>query len=146
MPTAAKLVAALTLALLAFVVSGQVILLFPDGTEFGWFTPVNVAIGLIVGWRVVGGRAGRGMAMGISNGVTGAAVLLFWALFVQGAYEMVDRAMGRRYDGFLEAIVAVFQIGYDFFLRIATVEILATLAVGGCIVGVLAEIAARRWR
>lgn len=146
MPTGARLVAALGMALLAFVVSGQVILLYPETTGFGWFTAINTGLGLLVGWRTMGPRAGQGAAVAITNGITGAVVLLFLALFVQAVNEMVRLAMARRYDGPMEAAVAVLEIGTDFFLSIATPEILVTLGVGGVIVGLVTEAAARRWR
>ncbi|SDX98285.1 TrgA family protein [Citreimonas salinaria] len=146
MPTGARLVAALGMAILGFVVSGQVIMLYSEGTNFGWFTVVNVALGLAVGWMTIGPRAGQGVAVGLTNGITGTVVLLFCALFVQAVNEMVSRAMSRRYGDPLEAVVAVLEIGMDLFLRIATLEILITLGVGGVIVGLLAEVAARRWR
>ncbi|WP_375257637.1 TrgA family protein [Citreimonas sp.] len=146
MPTGARLVAALGLAFLGLIVSGQVILLYPEATDFGWFTTINTALGLLVGWQTLGPRAGRGAAVAITNGITGAVVLLFWALFVQAVNEMVRLAMANRYDGPLEALVAVFEIGVGFFLRIATPGILVTLAIGGVIVSLAAEAAARRWR
>lgn len=146
MPTGAKLVAALGMAILGFVVSGQVILLFPENTNFGWFTAINTGLGLLVGWRTMGPRAGRGVAVAITNGITAAVVLLFLALFVQAVNEMVSRAMANRYDGPMEAVVAVVEIGTTFFLGIATPGVLTTLGVGGVIVGLMTEAAAKRWR
>ena len=93
MPDASRLVAALSLAFLAFIVSGQIMPLMTEGMDFGWFTYVNVAIGLAIGWVVMGDRAGRGMTNAVNNGLTGMVVMVFWALFIQGGYEMMRRAM-----------------------------------------------------
>ena len=50
-----------------------------------------------------GQTRGRGWTAGINNGLTGVASLVFWALFVQGCYEMFRLAMRNRYDGPFEA-------------------------------------------
>lgn len=146
MPNAAKLVAALGLAFLAFVVSGMIMPLFEEDTNFGWFTQVNVAVGALCGWFVVGPRAGRGMISAVNLGLTGPVVMVFWALFLQSCNEMVRVAMKNRYDGAFEALTDVFQIGAEWALLMSTVPIWATLFLGGVITGVLTEYAWRTWR
>ena len=146
MPDAAKLVAALGLGVLAFIVSGMIMPLFEEDTNFGWFTYVNVAVGLISGWMVIGTRAGRGMTSAINVGLTGPIVMVFWCLFIQSCNEMVRVAMKNRYDGAFEALVDVFQIGAEWALLMSTTPIWATLLVGGVITGVLTEMAWRNWR
>ncbi|SPJ28747.1 TrgA family protein [Falsiruegeria mediterranea] len=146
MPDAARLVAALSLALIAFIVSGLVMPLMPEGMDFGYFTWVNVGLGVICGWVVMGKRAGRGMTPAINNGVTGVLALLFWGLFVQGAYEMFRQAMRNRFDGPFEALGAIFTIGFDYGLTIMVPSIIWTLLVGGVLAGLATEFAWRQWR
>ena len=146
MPNAASLFAAIGLAIIAFVVSGQIIPLFPEGKDFGYFTVVNMIIGLAVGWTVMGPRAGRGWTPGINNGLTGMAVLVIWCLFVQGCYEMYQRALRNRYDGPFEAILAIFEIIYEYALLIAVPNILITLVVGAFAAGAVTEYVSRIWR
>ena len=146
MPTGARLTAALCLAFLAFVISSQVMPLMPEGTDFGYFTHVNVALGLICGWMVIGKRAGRGLVAAVNNGITGTVVLVFWGLFVQGPYEMFRLAMRNRYDGPFEALSAIFVIGLDYAFVIAVPLVFSTLLVGGIATGLAAERAARMWR
>lgn len=146
MPNAASLFAGLSLAVLAFVVSGQVMPLFPEGKDFGNFTYYNMAIGFAVGWKVMGPRGGRGFTPGINNGLTGVAVLVFWCLFVQGCYEMFRLAMRNRYDGAFDAIMGIFEVSYDYALTIAQVNIIVTLLIGAVIAGLVTEYAARTWR
>jgi len=146
MPTAARLVAALCLAGVAYVVSGMVIPLLPEGTDIGYFVPVNVLIGLVVGWTVMGSRAGRGTTAAINNGVTGVFMLVLWAIVVQAANEMVRRAMLNRYDDVFEAIVAVFEIGAEYAVLIATLPIGIALIVGALVSGLVTEYAARHWK
>lgn len=146
MPDAAKLTAAFGLALLGFILSLLVMGLYEEETNFGWFVYVNVALGIAVGWIVVGRRAGRGITSAINVGFSGAIVLIFWGLFVQSCNEMTRLAMRNRYDSAFEAIIAVFQIGAEWAFMIATVPILATAAVGGVLTGLATEAAWRNYR
>ncbi len=146
MPTAAKLVAALCLAALGFIVSEQIKPLMPEGTDFGIFSFVNLALGLICGWVIVGSRAGRGFAAAIGNGVTGVAALVFWGLFVQGCNKMVDEAMRNRYDGPVEAFAAVFELIGEYLVIMNDSTVITTLLVGALILGLLTEFAGRAWR
>ena len=146
MPNAAKLVAGLGLALLAFVVSGMVMGLFEEEKNFGYFTHVNMILGFLVGWNVIGSRSGRGMVSAINVGLTAPIVLVFWALFIQSCNEMVRLAMRNRYDGPFEAVVAIFEIGSEWALLIANITVWVTLLLGGIFVGIAAEYASRRWQ
>ncbi|MBT3140357.1 tellurium resistance protein [Phaeobacter gallaeciensis] len=146
MPTAARLVAAVCLALIAFLVSGMVIPLMPEGMDFGYFTWVNVVLGVLCGWIVMGKRAGHGLTGAINNGLTGGAALIFWGLFVQGTYEMVRRAMKNRYDGPFEALLSIFEIGFEYGTTIFVPNIIATVLVGSVLAGLATEQAWRQWR
>ena len=70
-----------------------------------------MAIGFLPGWFYTGPLSTTRLADAISFGLTGAAILTFVALFAQSANEMTRLAMRHRYDGPIEAIAAVFQIG-----------------------------------
>ncbi|MEL6464596.1 MAG: TrgA family protein [Pseudomonadota bacterium] len=146
MPDAAKLVAAVGLGIVGFIVSLMIMPLFEPETNFGWFTQVNIGVGLITGWMVIGTRAGRGMTSAINVGLTGPVVLVFWALFIQSCNEMVRIAMKNRYDGAFEALADVFQIGAEWALLMSTIPIWSTLLVGGVITGIATEYAWRTWR
>jgi hypothetical protein len=137
--------AAISLAVLAFVLSGMVVPLMPESTDFGYFLPLNVLLGLVVGWRVMGKRAGRGVVAAVNNGLAGVFVLMLWAIFLQAANEMVRLALRNRYDDPFEAIVAVFQIGAEFGVTISTLPIGVALVVGAVITGLLTEFAYNRW-
>ncbi len=146
MPTASRLVAALCLLVIAFLVSGMIIDNGEEGKDYGYFTYINMGLGLICGWVVMGKRAGRGWTAAINNGLTGVASLVFWGLFVQGTHEMFSQAMRHRFGGPFEALLAIFEIGIDFGKQLVVPEILITLGVGAILSGILTEIASRRWR
>ncbi|MFW2541612.1 TrgA family protein [Primorskyibacter sp. 2E107] len=146
MPTAAKLVAALCLAALGFGVSELIKTLMPASTAFGSFSFINAGLGLVVGWIVVGNRAGRGQAAAVGNGITGVVSLVFWGLFIQAVNEMVKKAMQHHYDGPVEAFVAVFQIMVDFGAMLLDPKVLLALLCGALVTGYFSEVAAGRWR
>ncbi|WP_171228617.1 MULTISPECIES: TrgA family protein [unclassified Ruegeria] len=146
MPTASRLVAAVCLVVLAFLVSSMVIENGEEGKDYGYFTYVNMALGAICGWKIMGKRAGRGWTAGINNGLTGVASLVFWALFVQGCYRMFDLAMRNRYGGPFEAVMAIFSIGIDYGKQLIYPEILVALAIGAVVAGLATEQASRKWR
>lgn len=146
MPTAARLMAAIVLAAVAYYLSGIVIPLMPESTDFGYFVPVNLVLGLCAGWMVMGPRAGRGMTAAINNGLTGVFVLILWAIAVQAINEMVRLAMRNRYDGPFEAIVAIFEIGAEYAWTVATPEFVLSAVAGAVLAGLLTEFADNRWK
>ncbi|REC58508.1 tellurium resistance protein [Rhodosalinus sediminis] len=149
MPTAAHLVAALILAAVGWFASELVKPVIEAATgrsAFPRLAIVNLVIGALAGWVVIGKRAGRGVSAAIGNGITGVATLVFWALFVQAAAEMVNRALARRYDGPMEAIAGVFELFVDYAAFLGDGQVLTALAAGALVAGLGAEFAARRWR
>ena len=145
MPTAARLVAALSLAALAWMVSGRLMAILPEHTAFGAFVYVNIIVGLLAGWFVVGKRVGSGWADAVGAGLTGVGAMVFWALFLQAANEMLRLALLRRFDGPVEALVAVFQKGLEFGEFLLDPQVLGLLVIGGVVTGLLAEKAERAW-
>ncbi|OAN98014.1 TrgA family protein [Sulfitobacter geojensis] len=145
MPTAARLMAAFCVAITAYFISLMVMPLMPESTDFGYFIPVNICIGLGVGWIAMGRRAGRGTTAAINNGLTGMFLLMLWGIGVQAINEMVRLAMRNRYDGPFEAIVEIFKIGAEYAVLVATVPIGLGLLVGTVFCGLMTEFAANRW-
>lgn len=144
--TMPRLIAAILLAVTGFLGSELIKPLMPEGTQFGRFSLVNLALGAAVGWVVIGSRVGRGIVPAINNGLTGAAALIFWGLFLQAGYEMLRLSLRRRYDGPVDALTDVFRIGMDHALTMATAPVLGALFLGGVLAAVLAETASRHWR
>lgn len=149
MPTAARVVAAAIIGFVAWIVTGQVKMAMPEGTDFGLFVPISVGIGLLCGWGIVGRRADHGdlgftTAFGV--GLSGMAGAVFWVLFVFSGNEALRQAMLRRYDGPFEAFVDMFPIAGEFGLFLLNTQSLSWLIIGGILSGVLADMAGRRWR
>ncbi len=144
MPNLPRLVAAVCLALLAFVLSRQIIASMPEHMDFGYFVQVNMAIGVLVGWNVMGRRAGRGATFAINNGLTGAAMLIFWGLFVQSCYEMIDRALHNRFDDPFEALGAIVEIATEYGMGLLLPNVILTTLLGALVSGLATEFAGRR--
>lgn len=145
MPTAAKAIAALCLAALGYVSSEFVKTLLPEIENFGIFSEFNAALGLLVGWVVVGRRAGRGTKDAIANGLTGVAALIFWSLFINASNEMFQLSLKRRFSGPIEAFAAIFEIGIEYGQILVNPLMIATFLIGALVTGYLSEFAARRW-
>lgn len=118
--------------------------LFEEDKQFGNFSLINFAIGLIVGWRTIGSRAGRGIAAGINNGLTGGIVLYFWVLFLHSSYKMFQVSMRGRYDGAFDAAGAALEIMYDNAIITGSVPVITTLVVGSVLSGLFAELTEKR--
>ncbi len=145
MPTAARLMGAICLAIVGFVISGMVMPLMPESTDFGYFIPVNIGLGLLAGWFVMGPKAGRGFTAAINNGLTGVFVLILWGVAVQAINEMVRLAMRNRYDNAFEALTASFQIGAEYAWMICTTPIGIALLICSVVSGLLTDFVANRW-
>lgn len=146
MPTAARLVAACCLALLALTVSYQIMARMPTNTDFGIFVPVNIGLGVVCGWVVMGRNPESSFSGALNNGVAGAAVLVFWGLAAQGGYEMFRQAMNHRYHGLMDAIYGIIELSAKYAQVLLAPEIIATLLVGGILAGFATGYAGKIWR
>ena len=144
MPTFPKLVAAIGLAVLAYFASQLIMTFRPEGTDYGNFVWYNVALALVLGWMVIGRRAGRGFAAGISNGFTGVVALVLWGLFLQAVAQMVELANRNRYSGPFEALSDIFQIMADYGLELVDGRLITMLLVGAVLIGIIVELVALR--
>lgn len=145
MPTAAKFVAALALAVVMFVATVNYIPGLPEGTQVHNIREIAAAIGFICGWFVVGPQPGNTFAESLSNGVKGALVAAFFILILVSAYTMIKRAMRMMYDGVMDAVLGVFQQFVEFAALLFAPGVIGVLLVGGVVVGLLTKWASRRW-
>ena len=145
MPTAPKLIAALLFGALAFFVSDLVKPLLPEGTQFGLFSLVNTLVGVLMGWRISGARAGLSIQTSLGFGLTTGVVTVFWCLFIWSGYVMIQASMRMRYDGPLQALQDMGVLMIEYAQTIATVPILGSILVGSLFFGWLTEQVSRRY-
>ncbi|MHC0055016.1 TrgA family protein [Actibacterium sp. D379-3] len=146
MPTAARLFAAIGFALVAFFASESFVFELPEGTDTGWFSYINMAIGAIVGWRTMGTLAGHGYGTAATAGFRTIVTVLFYALLLHSLSEMIRLSMRLRYDGPGEAIIAMLQLILDYgFMVVTSGPVMLILGVGSLLAAWLTEWAASRW-
>ncbi|WP_298975545.1 TrgA family protein [uncultured Roseobacter sp.] len=146
MPDAARLIAALCICCVGYVVSVVFMPLMPESTNFGYFIYVNACIGIFVGWTVMGKRAGRGVTAAINNGFGGVLMLVLWCLFIHSSYQMFDRAMANWYNGAFDALLAIFKFMAEYGLVMLNPLVIFSLFAGGLLSGLATEYAWRTWR
>ncbi len=149
MPTAARVVAALIVGFIAFVVAGQARAQLPEGMDPGRMVQVSLIIGLICGWTILGRRAdgGRmGFANAIGIGISAVGMTVFWVILLLAANEALRLSLARRFDGPMEAIYAMFPIMGEYGLYILNQESLSWLIGGSVVAGLAAHMAGKMWR
>ncbi|MFY0680201.1 MAG: TrgA family protein [Thalassovita sp.] len=146
MPTAARLFGAVMTGALGWYVSDLVRPLLPEATVFGWFNHVNLVLGALVGWRVIGRHAGKGNGIAVSNGVTAIAVLVVWAVGLQALNEMLRLSMRRVYDGPFEGLEDMFRIALEYGALLLTPSVGLSLVIGGIFIALVVEAINRVWR
>jgi len=145
MPTGAKLIGALTFAALAYFLSDLIKPLLPEGTPTGRLSEVNAIVGLLMGWKVMGGGAGKTYRQSFGYGFTTLAAIVFWCLLVWSGHEMLKRSMKLYYDGPTEALQEMAQLYVDYAKTAAVQEVMIPAVVGVIFVSWLTEYFARRW-
>lgn len=144
MPTAGRLVAAILLGGLGYFASGLVMAIWPVDYNFGWFREVCALVGVVMGWRVIGVRLGRGMLAGVGAGLTGLGAMLFWLFLLFSFNEMLGRSLDLRYTGPFEALNGMFIIAYEWFLNITNPRLWMILVGGAAAIGFVSELFTRK--
>jgi hypothetical protein len=145
MPTAAKLVSAALFAALGFFVADLYAQGITTGERTTWLHEVAAAVSLICGWRVMGVLVGKGNSAAIGSGIRTSLTAVFFTLLGFAIYEMVLTSTKGRYDGPMDAVLAVFEIIVELGQGLLTPEIIGTLLIGGALGGIAAEATSRRW-
>ncbi len=144
--TSGRLVAGICFALTGYLAAVTLSPTLPASFRVVWFPEASALLGALVGWVVMGRHVGHGLRAAMRQGVGTAVWLFFWALLSFSIYEMLLRALEKRYRQPMEAVGGALEISLYFFKIAMSVEVLGTLLIGGLISGALAEIANRIWR
>ena len=146
MPTGAKAMAAISFAVVGWLIANSYVLNMPQAQAVGYLRELVGLLGALIGWRVMGNAVGKGYVGAVGSGWKTAVVLVFFALLLFGIYEMLQLSVRMRYDGPFDAILDVFKRMFERSAPLLSVGVLAAMAVGGGVAGVLTESASRRWR
>lgn len=145
MPTAAKLVAAILFAALAWLVSELLKPFFPEGTDLGRFSEYNALIGAVMGWQLAGARARTTWANAVAYGLTAAAGTVALALLIYSFNRMIAQSVRRIYEGPVEALVDVVRIMVENARLLGDPQVLIVLVAGGVLGGLVTEWVGRRY-
>jgi hypothetical protein len=64
---------------------------------------------------------------------------------IYSSIEMVERSIRKMYDGPVDAVVSVFELGVDYLRVIASAEHVIFLVLGGIICGLVTDFFAQRY-
>lgn len=146
MPTISRLIAAVIFAATAFFAGEAFKQAMPEGVQYGFYSLINLFIGLCCGWMVMGGLVGKGYKASAGYGLRTSVTIAVWALLVFSILLMVRKAFKKRYgDSPMEALADIFALALQHGQLMLTPQVLGVLAVGGIIGGLCAEWANRRW-
>ncbi len=147
MPTAAKLVAAIALALAAYGVSTVVLYHSEVFQESGDLSHNFIAlIGFIVGWTRLGPSAERGYVGGWSGGI-GAAISVFVVCVILGSCIHVYNGFGyHAFNSLDEMFDGLFRKAIEYAMFITQWEVFVSAIFGGILAGTFAAMAGRLWR
>lgn len=146
MPTAAKLMAAISFAVVGWVLANYYAVNMPDAAAVGPIRLAAALVGTIVGWSVMGNSVGKGYVEAAGSGIKTAVILAVLALFLLALSEMLQNSVKMRYEDAVEAILAVVDTMAKRSHALLSMGVVGTVLFGGIVGGLLAENAGRRWR
>ena len=146
MPTGAKLMAAVSFAVVGFIMANYYAMNMPDATAAGPIREGAAVVGAVIGWMVMGPTVGKGYVEAAGSGIKTAVILAVAALFLLALREMLDSSIKMRYDTALDAILDVFQTMAQRSYGLLSLGVIGTILVGGIVAGLLTENAGRRWK
>lgn len=128
MPTAAKLVASMSMAFWGVIVIMVVIQVYPDlDKEANGMTIAAAVVGLFVGWRSMGPRAQLGHDSFIIAGLKGGVAAIFWALLIFAITYMIRGIMEHAYYQPMTAVLQIPRSMIAYGFAAADPKILGTL-------------------
>ena len=139
MPSSSKVSGSLCLCALAYILSELAKPQFIDNFNFGYFTYVSMLVGVIIGWVLMGKRAGFGLVSAINNGVTSTFSMVLVVIFSQSSNKMIRLYMCGRYDGLVEALLEIILIGIDFVVKVFSAALWGMALIGEIVAGLIVE-------
>lgn len=145
MPTAAKLIAGILFALVAFISAHAYIPVLPEGSQVNVFPQYNAALGFLVGWLILGRGVGNGIMAAFWTGMMTSVWFYLWALLLWSLRDMLEKSTKLYYKQPTQAVLAVFENIMDYGVLGLYAPFIITLLAGGAVAGILTELGNRRW-
>lgn len=145
--TMARLLSAVMFCALGYYCGVVVRATFNEGVAADYFPHAIAIISVWQGWTVLGKQVGRGYYASLGQGFRTSVQIAIFGLIFFALREMFQRSSQLRYNDFgvalFDAMSLFLQYGQQFLL---VYEGWMTLAVGGMVIGVVAEAARRVWK
>lgn len=146
MPTAAKLVGGLCLAITAAIAAMVFIDNYTGVYQVGFrFIAGNAIVGFFAGWYALGKNPGYGIFVAAANGVRALVFLLIGAGMLFASVFVLGNLERNNFNDPVDLPLLWIQTSFDFVVLAFTGPVLLTLLIGGVVSGLITYIASRRW-
>ncbi len=145
MPTAAKLIAALALALTAAVAAIVFIQANPEVPIGIRFVGTNALVGFFAGWYSLGKNPGNGVFDGAMSGIRSLVFLLIGSGMVFAFYHVSRNLQQFRDKDVTSMPLAWIEKSFENVVLALTTEIAIVLVIGGILSGIASYVASARW-
>lgn len=146
MPTAAKLVGGLVMALCGYAMA-EIVMFRVDQLGTASVNPVLFAtVGFCFGWSKVGVLADFGYTAAWSSGVASAITGAFTVVLLGAAYHVYLGMQYHAYRDVDELLTGFMRKALEYFSYLTDPYIIASVAFAGLLAGVFTGFAARLWR
>lgn len=145
MPTAAKLVASILLAISGLIVVAVAVNVYPDiARRSVGLSSAVVIIGIFVGWRGLGKNVvddSSGIASGFKAGVS----VFVWVIFLYALEDMIAGIMDHAYYQPMTALLVIPAKMIVYGKMAMNAPIMGTMLVLAVLVGMITKYADKRW-
>lgn len=146
MPTAAKLVASIMLAISGFIMVIVVVNVYPDAARRSvGMTTVAVLTGLIIGWRSLGKKVSEDEGSGINSGLKAGVLMFIWMIFLFALENMIGGIKDNLYYQPMTALLVIPAGMIKYGQMALNVPIIGTMVVFAAISGKVTKTADTRW-
>ena len=146
MPTAAKLIAGLFLALTAFAAAYVFVGEQPEMSLGYRFMAINAVVGFFVGWYSLGKNPGPSFLAGAANGLRTLVLLLIGAGLIFSILFVLGNLERQNFREPIDMPLLLIKTAFDYVVLALSKNVLIVLGIGGVISGVAAMFAQRHWR
>lgn len=146
MPTAAKLVASILLAIFGAIVIIVAVNVYPDIAKRGnSMMAAAVVLGLLNGWMGLGRAVEHENMSGLFAGLKSGVTFFLWVLFFFGLEAMIAGILQHAYYQPMTALLQIPAHMLHYGKMAMDIQILGTMLVLSMIAGVIAKGASNKW-
>ena len=146
MPTAGRLFGALVFGATGAGAAWIGLPSLPDEVVPGYLVPFSGAVGVWLGWSLMGPKASARWSVAVTQGIGTVLMMVLAVIFGVSVWDMIARSMRLRYDGPGEAVLDTARLMWDYAQLLAVPEVIGVLALGATLGATLVNIAGRIWK